>query len=108
MKMRIVAACILLITLNACATTSRYEEILNSWANNDINRLIEAWGPPADTYTMPDGRVLYTWYYDGGAVAMPIANMAYAVRRVCKTTFTVGNDNRIQCWRYEGNACKAK
>jgi len=48
---------------------------------------------------------MYTWVVDGGAVAMPIGNMAYAVRRACKTTFTVNEKGIIQTWRWEGNMC---
>jgi hypothetical protein len=57
---------------------------------------------------MPDGRHQYTWYFDGGAVAVPIGNIAYAVPRGCQTTFTVGKAGRIESWRYQGNACKAE
>jgi hypothetical protein len=92
---------------SACATTGGYEKILSSWMGNDVNSLIQSWGPPANTYKMPNGDIMYTFFYDGGAVAMPIGNMAYAVNRSCKTTFIVGQDGKIKTWRWEGNTCKA-
>lgn len=94
--------------LTGCATTGKYEAKLDSWVGQDVSRLIVAWGAPAQTYEIPDGRTLYTWYFDGGAVAVPIGNAAYAVQRYCKTTFMVGPAGFVQNWRWEGNACKAK
>ena len=101
-------ALIVMTVLSACATTGKYEAKLDSWVGNDVSDLIVAWGPPAQTYEMPDGRTLYTWYFDGGAVAVPVGNAAYAVQRYCKTTFTVGPLGFVQTWRWEGNACKSK
>ena len=107
MNLRFVALTALALASGACATACGYQRILDSWTGVEISRLIENWGPPADTYTMPDGRELYTWYFDGGAVAMPIGNMAYAVQRYCRTTFTVGQNGMVERWRDEGNSCKA-
>jgi len=41
-----------------------------------VNELIQKWGPAANVYKLPNGSVMYTWWFDGGAVAMPIGNMA--------------------------------
>ena len=109
--MRSVLKLMLALSLLGCAiaTTGKYEAILNSWQGNDVSALIQKWGPPSSTYEMPDGRKQYTWYFDGGVVAMPVyGGGAYAVQRGCKTTFTVNRTNIIESWRYEGNACKAK
>ena len=92
--------------LISCASTGRYEKVLQSWVGADVSRLIESWGPPSSTYKLPDGRVQYTWLFDGGAVAAPVGNMVYAVRRSCTTTFTTSTAGRIQSWRWEGNACR--
>lgn len=96
-----------LIVTSGCASTRKYERVLDSWAGSDISNLIERWGPPSETYTMPDGRHLYTWYFNEGVVAMPAGNMAYAVQRYCKTTFTVGRAGVVERWSYQGNACRA-
>lgn len=90
--------------LLGCAT-HRYEKILDSWGGHDVNELIVAWGPPSSTFDMPDGRKMYTWSADRGAVAMPLGTGAVAVNRRCTTTFTVGTNGRIEAWRYQGNAC---
>jgi hypothetical protein len=107
MKRSVVACVLFTLVTNACATVGRYERILDSWTGAEVSRLIENWGPPAGTYMMPDGRLLYTWFFDGGAVAVPIGNMAYAVQRYCRTTFTVSPNGIVERWRYEGNACRA-
>ncbi len=102
--------CFLLATtifLSACTSTGGYEKVLASWVGNDVSSLIQSWGPPANTYQMPNGDIMYTFFFDGGAVAMPVGNMAYAVNRSCKTTFTAGSNGIIKTWRWEGNACRA-
>lgn len=103
-----VAAVVVTLAVAGCATTRGYERLLDSWTGSDVNRLIQNWGAPAETYTMPDGATMYTWFFDDGAVAMPIGNMAYAVRRYCKTTFMVSAYGIIERWRYEGNTCRAE
>jgi len=97
-----------------CATTAKYEKVLNSWINTDINRLIESWGPPSDQLTMPDGRTLYTWLWVGDTVVTSNYNRylnlatAYATTYWCKTTFTVDAQGIIRAWRFEGNACVSR
>lgn len=79
-----------------CATTGGYERVLQSWVGNNVNNLIQKWGPPTNEYKLPNGNVMYTWLFDGGVVAMPIGNMAYAVNRSCKTTFTANGQGIIE------------
>jgi len=97
---------LLYFLLLGCATTRGYEKILQSWIGHDVNELIQSWGPPANVYKLPNGSTMYTWWFDGGTVAMPIGNMAYAVKRYCKTTFVVNQQGIIKSWRWEGNACR--
>lgn len=84
---------------------NRHEDALNTWIGSDINALIEGWGPPASTFDLPDGRKMYSWYYDGGVVAVPVAGTVYGRRRNCQTTFTVSTTGSVESWRYQGNAC---
>ena len=90
--------------LFGCAT-HHLEKKLDSWVGHDVNELFQSWGPPSSSFDMPDGRKMYTWSADGGAVAVPMGTGAIAVRRGCQTTFTVGTSGRIESWRYAGNAC---
>jgi hypothetical protein len=91
------------ITL-ACAGR-HHEEALNTWLGSDVNRLIEAWGPPSNTYELPNGEKMYSWYYDGGVVAVPINGVVFARHKNCQTTFTVSKAGTVETWRYQGNAC---
>lgn len=97
---------LLSLFLASCASTATYEKTLDTWVGADVSSLIEKWGPPANEYKLPNGNVMFTWLFNGGTVAMPIGNMAYAVNRTCKTTFTTNTQGVIQNWRWEGNACE--
>lgn len=90
---------------------TQYEETLEIWKGADINRLINKWGPPTSTFTMPNGHVMYSWYRTGGTVAsatyFPAINSSFssASTATCKTTFTTTDDIVIS-WIHEGNACE--
>lgn len=107
--MKIISHIFILLTffLCACTTTGGYEKKLSSWVGKDVNSLIQSWGPPASTYKMPNGDIMYTFFFNGGTVVMPIGNLAYAVNRTCKTIFIARDNGVIKSWRWEGNACKA-
>jgi len=51
---------IFLLTLSilisaGCATTSKYEAVLDSWLGHDINDLVNSWGYPVDSFKAPNG-----------------------------------------------------
>ena len=102
------------LVILSCASTAKYEEILNSWMGSDVNDLIGCWGPPSDEYTMPNGNKMYTWLWVGGTLVTSNYNkflnmtITNEVTYWCKTTFTVNSAGRIVNWMHEGNACKAK
>lgn len=98
----------LVLATLACATVGGYKRMLERQVGQDISVVMQAWGPPVQTYPMPNGQTMYTWYTDRGAVAVPVAGGAYAYRRACKTTFTADAANRIVSWYFEGNACQAR
>lgn len=104
-------AVIVVLLLAGCATTAGYEQVLKSWNGQDINKLVQAWGPPSNEYRMPNGDTMYTWLNVGGTVvtASQYAGIATstAVTYWCKTTFTVNPYGSIQSWRWEGNRCRA-
>ena len=88
-----------------------YEEKLGSWLGHDVNDLITSWGPPSDTFKMPNGEMIYTWLWVGGQVMRTHYNeytnqlISTSSKRWCKTSFTANQSNRIERWRWEGNAC---
>lgn len=103
---RVVLLVLLAAAALSCATSGGYEKVLKSWVGSDISSLIESWGPPSSSYSLPNGRTMYTWDTSGGAVAVPIGNSVAVVPRRCKTTFTVDLSGVVRAWRYEGNMCK--
>jgi hypothetical protein len=96
----------LFFLLQGCATQAGYQRVVETWLGDDINNLIQSWGPPSDVFRLPNNDMMYTWFFDGGTVAVPIGNAAYAVRKSCKTTFTVNSQGIVQNYRFEGNSCK--
>ncbi len=99
---------LLSMLLGSCATTSGYEKVLQTWVGLNVNELLQSWGPPADVYKLPNGSMMYTWWFDGGVVSMPIGKRggAMTMNRYCKTTFTVNEQGVIQRWSWKGNTCK--
>lgn len=97
--------------LTACATTAKYEAVLNTWVGSSESDLVSKWGIPSSTYPLGDGKMLM-YQHNGGTVstAQPIGNMYFvnSTSYWCKTTFTIDGLGIIQNWRWEGNACKAK
>lgn len=93
--------------LSGCSGKSTsMEEALNTWVGSDINRVIERFGPPSDEYQMSNGRIIYTWYYDGGVVANPTyGGGAEAYRYYCEVAFITDREGIIGGWRWEGNSC---
>ncbi len=95
---RSLQAALLLGALAGCAGIPSQEgfgRIVGSWQGRNVNELIAAWGPPADTYRMPDGNSMYT-YHEGQIVASS-----------CTVNFTVDGAQRIVGWRFAGSACRA-
>jgi len=112
--LNLLTVCLLLLLLAGCATNAKYSKVLQTWVGSDVNRLIESWGPPSQRFDLPNGKIMYTWLYVGGNVI--VGNYNYYLNMVtarsvavwCKTTFTIEPSGRIETWRWEGNACRAK
>ena len=114
----------LIAVLAACATTEKYEAILESWVGKSENALVEAWGPPDSVYEAAGTR--YLTYAKSGTRYVPGTPPTYRTTIVgntrhtrayggtpghvynqnCKTSFAI-SDNVIKKWRWEGNACRA-
>ncbi|VVN81608.1 hypothetical protein PS712_01141 [Pseudomonas fluorescens] len=115
---------ILTLMLSACATTAKYEKILDTWVGEDELNLVRKWGPPQQSYETSGHRFLV--YSNDRNVFVPgqaptyqtsvIGNTAYTnsyggspamnVNLSCTTTFEIA-DGKITTWSYRGNDCKA-
>lgn len=114
----------LLLPLAGCATSEKYEAILDSWIGGTEKQLIRSWGAPDSVYESGDEK--YLSYHDSKSGYVPgiaptyqtqvIGNTAYTTKsggtqgyfynNHCQTTFTISG-GVIKHWRYEGNSCKS-
>ena len=124
MKVTLILALIVVLIVG-CATTKKYESVLDTWLNSDINSLIESWGYPDNSFEAPNGNMVYV-YSRSGQVTLPsqttsnyniYGNTVYGsstttggqtIKLGCTTFFEVNQGNRIIKYRYEGNNCKSR
>lgn len=92
-----------------CATTEKYEKILDTWVGSHPDKLYQAWGPPSNIMDMSSGEKMITYISDNGSSTYISPQFGYAstTHYSCKTTFYT-NLGVIHTWRYEGNACKSE
>lgn len=125
MNSKLLIPIVLAIVLSGCATTAKYEEVLNSWVGADVNRLVSSWGYPQNSFKAPNGNTVYV-YGSSGSYTMPtqtnttynvVGNTVYGnstttggqtLKFWCNTFFEVNDSNRIVTWQWEGNNCKTR
>lgn len=125
MKAKLIYLTTLAVLLSGCATTARYETVLNTWMGENVNNLVNSWGYPQKSFNAPNGNMVYM-YGNSSSYTMPtqtnttyniIGNSAYGnsmttggqtVNYWCRTYFEVNESNTIVNWRWEGNRCTAK
>ncbi len=104
----------LAVLMSGCATTAKYEKVLNSWVGSPSDQLIAKWGPPSSSFPLNDGSTIYTWNHSGAPTSYTNYNqftgqlMTTTNVPWCNTSFRVGGDGVVQNWRWEGNACRAE
>lgn len=117
--------------LTGCATTGKYEKVLDSWLGSHADDLVRSWGAPASVYQMGDGgRVLLYDSRSQGAITTPVqvhqapgsfiggmyfrgqttvtGGQVIPLNLWCKTQFATDGAGVIRRWRWEGNSCKAR
>jgi type IV pilus biogenesis protein CpaD/CtpE len=112
-------------SLVGCATTAKFESILDSYIGDPESALISQWGPPDSSYPLGDGSKVLQYRQNGSVVLPGYANAtttyvghqaftsvngmpAMAIAQQCTVNWTVDNNGRVRRWNYNGNACKAK
>lgn len=124
MKIKLFITYIFILLLSGCATTAKYEKILDSWVGVSEQELIESWGVPDSTYKVGNAKFLSYRYSNQkilyGSPPMYVSNvhkgMIYTntvggtsdmvVSDWCKTTFTIENGKVVK-WTFNGNSCIA-
>lgn len=51
------------LILSGCATSAKYQKMLNNWHGKNINQFIDAWGYPSRTMKAPNGNTVYIYQY---------------------------------------------
>ena len=64
---------IIIFFLVSCATTAKYEKLLNTWRGGNVNDLISNWGAPSSSFKMSNGNTILT-YMRSRSGAIPIYN----------------------------------
>jgi hypothetical protein len=115
-------AALLLLGLMGCATTEKYEALLQTWIGSEEIDLVRSWGPPDQVYEVQDRKFIV--YHSQRSVYIPgtspsystsfIGNQAYTtqsggspgrtVDMRCATTFEL-KDGIIVRWSWKGNDC---
>jgi hypothetical protein len=103
---------LLLLALSGCATTGNFKQQMDSWLGSDINSAIMRFGPPSNTYVLPNGTRMFTWLWVGNTVVTAnyneYLNMVTAGRRTSWCQFSFSASQRgIEAWQANGNACRA-
>jgi hypothetical protein len=94
--------------LESCATTSKYEAVLQTWVGKNESELVSKWGIPTSSYSLDDGKLIM-YQNNGGSISTYLGYGMYSTDNyVCKTTFTLDKANIIKNWKWEGNSCKSK
>ena len=113
------------LSLGACATTTQYENRVDSWEGKDSSTLVKTWGQPDATEKMANGDriLLYTRLkhepYSFAESDRVIATKTATTRKTasadgdnlyvkCSTYFSVNKENKISFVEYRGDDCKWK
>ena len=64
---------IIIFFIVSCATTAKYEKLLDTWMGGNVNDLVSQWGAPSSSYKMSNGNTILT-YMRSRSGAIPIYN----------------------------------
>ena len=133
--LNIVGALSVALLLTACASTQKYDQMLNGWVGKSESALLKTWGAPSarkinadgsqvvtftqvQTLTVPSEFYLYNPYplegdvsvyapFDGDYAFTPYAqNLGISQEYICQTSFYIQN-NVVTGWKWKGNNCLA-
>lgn len=98
-----------LLVLSSCATTGKFEEILEGWVGKEAKDLTDTWGVPSRTHAFPDGRKMYEYKFkdrhdEGEKKHRYPAGLGVG----CRTFFIADRSDVITAWKWEGHDCVAK
>jgi len=109
----VIAWVIVALLISGCATSGKFKRNMDTWLGGDINRAIMQFGPPSNTYSMPNGQSMYTWLWVGNTVITTNYNYYSGMVRAgaqtywCEVNFTASG-SRIEHYRFYGNSCRSR
>ena len=56
--------------MSPCATTAKYEAVLNTWVGHHVDELVSSWGPPVAAFPLSQGGAVIQ-YSNARAVTLP-------------------------------------
>jgi hypothetical protein len=114
------AALIAAMAIGAC-TAPGYKGQLQSWVGKSNSELVNTWGEPAEVVNDAEGRPVFVYATvrtetkGGTSMGDPITGQPIKLSKAktvktfwCKTTFTIGEDERVEDFTYEGNDCEKR
>lgn len=133
--LKIVGTLSVILFLTACASTQKYDHMLNGWVGKPESALLKTWGAPSarkinadgsqvitftqiQTITVPSEYYHYNPYplegydlvyapFDGDYAFTPYAqNLGVNQEYICQTSFYIQN-NVVTGWKWKGNNCLA-
>lgn len=87
--MRTAFVILILALMSGCTTT---QSVMESWVGARESELLSSWGAPYSSINTQDGKRVLTWQNYWGQYN----------QNVCRQTFTVGSNGRIEHWSYSG------
>jgi len=107
--MRIITLSLLSLFLVSCATTRKFENVLDTWVGKSTQELIAHWGRPKRVTNGEYGSTLYEyWFLDKESKEKAARNLSSGIEPSCKTSFLVDQSMTIVSWKWEGYNCRVK
>ena len=86
-----------------CYGPKKMAKAFDPWIGQNINSMLEVWGPPTKTFDFPNGSgKIYTWIYLNGST-VATENSGSSGTEGCEFNWTVDNNDVIKSYRYKGN-----
>jgi hypothetical protein len=121
--MKLLPPAVAALVLTAACAAPGYKGKLQSWVGRTNAELVDAWGEPGDVLVDKEGHTVFVYATvrteTRGGTSMttrdPITGQPVTMSKAkrvetywCKTSFTLGEDERVVDYAYEGNDCGAK
>ena len=94
---------LILLTLQACASTDVLSRQMSGWQQQPVDVAITEWGEPEQRLTVGDQTILVWRDRLGGA--SDYANGSAAPAVLCERQLAVDNSGTITGWRWRGDSC---